>query len=117
MAGGNEYRGKTKLGIIAALSVIFSIWLAVASKIVLTALIMITLAVLLFIGFRAVRYIFIVIQLSRGYYAFMFLADIFSGTEGHSFDEMLYYILYLIFAVTSIIMLLADKDIREFYRK
>ena len=50
MTNGNEYRGKTKLGIIAALCAVFSIWLAVASKTVLTALVMITLAVFLFIG-------------------------------------------------------------------
>ncbi|MDE5740890.1 MAG: hypothetical protein K2H90_00405 [Oscillospiraceae bacterium] len=67
MTNGNEYRGKTKLGIIAALCAVFSIWLAIASKTVLAAVVMITLAVFLFIGFRAAKYIFIVLQFTRGF--------------------------------------------------
>ncbi|MBD5146216.1 MAG: hypothetical protein HDT21_09985 [Ruminococcus sp.] len=117
MADGNEYRGKTKLGIIAALCAAFSIWLMIASKSVLTAVVMITLAVFLFVGFRAAKYIFIVLQFTRGYYAVTVLLTLMLSTEGFSFLEILYYILYLIYAVVSIIMLFADKDIREFYRK
>lgn len=117
MANGNEYRGKTKLGIIAALCAVFSIWLMIASKVVLAAVVMITLAVFLFIGFRAAKYIFIVLQFTRGYYAVTALLTLMLSTEKFSFSEVLYYILYLIYAVVSIIMLFADKDIREFYRK
>ena len=39
------------------------------------------------------------------------------STEGFPFSEVIYYILYLIYAVVSIVILFADKDIREFYRK
>lgn len=120
MADGNEYRGKTKLGIIAALCAVFSIWLIIASNSVLTAVVMITLAVFLFIGFRAAKYIFIVLQLTRGYYAVTTLTSVFLsmvGTERFLFSGILYYVLYLIYAVVSIVMLFADKDIREFYRK
>lgn len=117
MTNGNEYRGKTKLGIIAALCAVFSIWLAVASKTVLTALVMITLAVFLFIGFRAAKYIFIVLQFTRGFFAATALTSIMLSTEGFTFSEVIYYILYLIYAVVSIVMLFVDKDIREFYRK
>ncbi len=114
MTDRNEYRGKAKLGIIAALCSLFSIWLMIASKIVLTAIVMITLAVLIFIGFRAAKYIFVVLQCTRGYYA---LTSLLFGMEDASFSENLYYILYLAYAVASVVMLFADKDIREFYRK
>ncbi len=114
MNDGNEYRGKTKLGIIAALCALFSIWLMIASKIVLTAIVMITLAVLLFIGFRAAKYIFVVLQCTRGFFA---LSSLLFGMEEASFSENLYYILYLAYAIASVVMLFADKDIREFYRR
>ncbi len=115
MEKGNEYKGKSKLGIIAALCVVFSIWLAIGSKIVLTALIMITLAILLFVGNKIVRWIFVVIQFTRGISAIDFIvANIV--LKDFALAENLYYFLYLIYAVVSIVMLLADKDIKEFYR-
>lgn len=117
MTNGNEYKGKTKLGIIAALCAVFSIWLMIVSKIVLAAVVMITLAVFLFIGFRAAKYIFIVLQFTRGFFAATALTAMLLSTEGSSFSEVLYYVLYLVYAVVSIVMLFADKDIREFYRK
>lgn len=117
MANGNEYKGKTKLGLIAALCAVFSIWLMIASQTVLAAVVMITLAVFLFIGFRAAKYIFIVIQFTRGFFAATALTAMLLSTEKFSFSGILYYILYLVYAVVSIVMLFADKDIREFYRK
>lgn len=115
MTKGNEYTGKRKLGIIAALCVVFSIWLAIGSKIVLTALIMIALAIFLFAGNKIARWIFIVLQFTRGISAIEFIVTNIV-LKDFAPAENLYYALYLIYAVVSIIMLLADKDIKEFYR-
>lgn len=113
MAAPNEYTGRKKLGIIAALCAVFSIWLMIASKIVLTAIFMCILAALLFKGFKAAKYIFIFLQITRGAFA---LLNIINGEMELLTGEAPYYILYFIYAVASIIMLLFDKDIKEFYR-
>lgn len=115
MTKGDEYKGKRKLGIIAALCAVFSIWLAIGSKIVLTALIMITLAILLFAGNKIVRWIFIILQFTRSISAINFIVSNIV-LKDFALAENFYYALYLIYAAASIIMLLADKDIKEFYR-
>lgn len=74
---------------------------------------MCTLAALLFKGFKPVKYIFIFLQTTRGAFA---LLNILNGEMELLTGEALYYVLYFIYAVVSIIMLLFDKDIKEFYR-
>lgn len=105
MEKGNEYKGKTKLGIIAALCVVFSIWLAIGSNTILTALIMITLAIFLFAGNKTAKWIFVILQFTRGISAIQFIASNIL-LKDFALSENLYYALYLIYAVVSIVMLL-----------
>ena len=112
---GAELTGKKKILLIDLVLMAFSVWLAVGTHFYLTLVLMVVICVLLYMGNRVVKYIFVIFQGTRAVFSLIRLAEHLLGLASDS--SLLYDLLYIVFAVISIVLIFKDKDIRAVFTK
>ncbi len=104
---GNINTGKAKVFIIAVLNVLITI---IGKGNLIAIILMAVISLFLFKGTKWVKYLFIVICCLHTITA---LLSIISFSVGIGWK--LFYLLNAVYRISSIVMLFADKDIKEFF--